>query len=115
MSWFVWFELTAAQSASEDGAWVTLLLIPALLLVFAGVRHHYRVVWRELSTEEPLDAQDLKRPLALLLMRNWNSATHHNDNPVRYLSGGMDEFLFFARALSDDEIARLYEQRRPPS
>jgi hypothetical protein len=45
---------------------------------------------------------------------NWNIATHRNNSPIRFLNGCMDEFLMFSRALDADEIARLYEQGRPP-
>jgi hypothetical protein len=46
---------------------------------------------------------------------NWNIASHRNPSPIRYLSGRMDEFLLFARALSEQDIERLYEEGRPPS
>ena len=45
---------------------------------------------------------------------NWNSASRRNDNPVRYLSGCIDEFMLFSRALADEEIERLSEYGRPP-
>jgi ferric-dicitrate binding protein FerR (iron transport regulator) len=44
---------------------------------------------------------------------NWNAATSADKYPVRHLSGCMDEFLMFARALSPEEIERLYNQGRP--
>jgi hypothetical protein len=46
---------------------------------------------------------------------NWNIASHRNPSPIRYLSGRMDEFLLFARALTEQDIERLYEEGRPPS
>jgi hypothetical protein len=46
---------------------------------------------------------------------NWNMAMHRNPSPIRFLTGCMDEFLFFSRALSGQEIERLYTQGRPPS
>jgi hypothetical protein len=45
---------------------------------------------------------------------NWNIATHRNNCPIRFLNGCMDEFMMFSRALDTEEIARLYEQGRPP-
>jgi hypothetical protein len=45
---------------------------------------------------------------------NWNIATHRNPSPVRYLNGCMDEFLLFSRALSEQEVEKLYTQGRPP-
>jgi hypothetical protein len=46
---------------------------------------------------------------------NWNVGTRRNEKrPIRYFSGCMDEFMLFSRALSEQEIKRLYEQGRPP-
>ena len=45
---------------------------------------------------------------------NWNIATHPNKTPVRHFTGCMDEFLFFARALSEKEVERLHARGRPP-
>ncbi len=58
-----------------DGAWITVVLIPGFLLLFLGVRQHYRAVAREVASREPLDTQDLRPPLVLLLVRDWNSIT----------------------------------------
>jgi amino acid transporter len=58
-----------------DGAWITLVLIPALLLLFYWVRGHYRAVERELACDEPLNAVDVQPPLVLLLVRDWNVIT----------------------------------------
>jgi amino acid transporter len=57
------------------GAWVMMLLIPALLILFLGVRAHYRAVAREVATAAPLDAEALQPPLALLPIRGWSTIT----------------------------------------
>ena len=57
------------------GAWVMCLLIPGLLLIFQGVRSHYRTMGRELATDEPLDAEDLAPPVVLLPIRGWSAIT----------------------------------------
>jgi hypothetical protein len=44
---------------------------------------------------------------------NWNIATHRNSSPIRFLTGCMDEFLLFSRALSDQEVEQIYVQGRP--
>jgi amino acid transporter len=62
-------------SKFADGAWVMLLLIPALLTVFTAVRSHYRAVAREVATAEPLDATGLAPPLVLLPIRGWSAIT----------------------------------------
>src|SRR5262249_36066156 len=44
---------------------------------------------------------------------NWNIASHRNNSPVRYFSGGIDELMVFSRALPDEEVKELYAQGRP--
>jgi hypothetical protein len=45
---------------------------------------------------------------------NWNNGTFKGKDLIRYLSGCMDEFMLFTRALDDADIARLYQVGRPP-
>jgi amino acid transporter len=58
-----------------DGAWVMILLIPALLLMFVGVRAHYQKVASDVATDEPLDATSLQPPVILLPIRGWSAIT----------------------------------------
>jgi amino acid transporter len=58
-----------------EGAWVMLLLVPTLLLIFRGVHTHYQTVGKEVATREPLDATNLKPPLVLLPIRGWSVIT----------------------------------------
>jgi hypothetical protein len=58
-----------------DGAWVMILLIPGLLVLFLSVRAHYRTVAREVATDAPLDAAGLQPPLVLLPIRGWSAIT----------------------------------------
>jgi hypothetical protein len=46
---------------------------------------------------------------------NWNVANRKHNNPVRYFTGCMDEFMIFRKALSKQDINRLYTRGRPPS
>jgi amino acid transporter len=62
-------------SKFAEGAWVMILLIPALLILFVSVRGHYRAVAREVATTEPLDAKGLSPPLVLLPIRGWTTVT----------------------------------------
>jgi amino acid transporter len=62
-------------SKFAEGAWVMILLIPALLALFVGVRAHYQAVAREVATSVPLDARALEPPVALLPIRGWSAIT----------------------------------------
>jgi amino acid transporter len=58
-----------------EGAWVMILLVPALLVLFHSVHAHYQAVGREVATNEPLDATGLEPPLVLLPIRGWSAIT----------------------------------------
>jgi hypothetical protein len=62
-------------SKFAEGAWVMILLIPGLILLFTTVHHHYRSVGRQLASSEPLDAQHLQPPVVLLPVGSWNTIT----------------------------------------
>lgn len=44
---------------------------------------------------------------------NWDVTTRRHNHPIRYFSGCMDEFMLFARALSEEEIKQSYDNGRP--
>jgi hypothetical protein len=62
-------------SKFAEGAWVMILLIPVLLVLFTRVRAHYQAVGREVATTAPLDAKGLEPPLVLLPIRGWSAIT----------------------------------------
>jgi amino acid transporter len=58
-----------------EGAWVVILLIPALLVLFTSVHSHYQSVARQVASSEPLDTENLQSPLVLLPIRGWSAIT----------------------------------------
>ena len=58
-----------------EGAWVMIVLLPALLALLLGVGAHYRAVSREVATAAPLDATGLEPPMVLLPIRGWTAIT----------------------------------------
>jgi amino acid transporter len=62
-------------SKFAEGAWVMILLVPVLLILFTAVRRHYQTVACEVASAAPLDAAGLQPPLALLPIRGWSEVT----------------------------------------
>jgi amino acid transporter len=58
-----------------EGAWITLLLIPSLMLLMRSVKLHYDRVEQEIGTEAPIDANDLHPPLVVLPIERWNAVS----------------------------------------
>jgi hypothetical protein len=54
-----------------EGAWVTVLLIPAMLAVFGAVRRHYRSVALEIMNAAPLDVTNIQPPIVVLPLSAW--------------------------------------------
>jgi len=54
------------------GAWVTVLLIPSLLIFMISVSRHYQAVAREVALDDPLDLTHLKPPIVIIPLQHWN-------------------------------------------
>jgi amino acid transporter len=74
-----------------EGAWITLLLIPAMLMLFFAVSRHYAGVARELAYHAPLDLRGLRHPIVIVPMKGWDRLAHKS--------------LRFALKLSDEVYA----------
>ncbi len=59
-----------------DGAWITLLFIPATIFLFALVRRHYHFVRMQTSCALPVDAKELSQPpIAVIAIDRWSNIT----------------------------------------
>ena len=67
--------LIVSVSKFKDGAWVTLLIIPALMLLMGGVRTHYRRVDREIAYSGELSISNLRPPLVVVPIKAWNKVS----------------------------------------
>ncbi len=67
--------LVVAVAKFVEGAWVTVLLIPSLMLVMYAVREHYHLVEVEIAQDPPLDLSNLQRPLVVVPVLFWNRVT----------------------------------------
>jgi len=54
-----------------DGAWITVLLIPALILMMRSVQRHYSQVAQEIDVGIPVNTENLSEPIVLLPIDHW--------------------------------------------
>jgi hypothetical protein len=58
----------------DEGAWVTILLIPVVLMLFRGVRRHYDVVSRQMAEEAPPSlTMEAEPPVVIVPIKGWNN------------------------------------------
>jgi amino acid transporter len=56
-----------------DGAWITMLLIPALLLLMYAVRRHYDRVGQETTDSTPLELTQFRPALVVVPVERWSA------------------------------------------
>jgi amino acid transporter len=59
----------------REGAWITAILIPALILLMAGVKKHYDRVAREINIDRPMHVENLAHPLVVVPLDRWTRIT----------------------------------------
>ena len=64
--------IIVAVAKFTEGAWITLALIPAMMLLMVAIRHHYHTVAKETSSPSPLELGDLNHPLVVVPIEEWN-------------------------------------------
>lgn len=55
-----------------DGAWITVIMIPALIMIMSLVRKHYDDTARETANPDPLSVAGLQPPRVIIPMDKWN-------------------------------------------
>jgi amino acid transporter len=74
-----------------EGAWITLLLIPGLILIMVVVKRHYDRVVEEIDNDAPVNIQDLTPPLVVITVDRWSRISN--------------KALRFAMSISPDILA----------
>lgn len=54
-----------------EGAWITLVAIPVLLLMMYAVQRHYGQVHREIDLTRPFEPAPAKQPILVITMQSW--------------------------------------------
>jgi amino acid transporter len=55
-----------------EGAWITVVMIPAIILLMRGVNRHYTRVERETQVSGPIDATHLGEPIVVIPVEHWS-------------------------------------------
>lgn len=58
-----------------EGAWITAILIPALIAVMVGVKKHYASVDRAVLFDDPMQVGNLNEPLIIVPLDRWTRIT----------------------------------------
>lgn len=82
--------LVIASTKFLEGAWIVVILIPLLVLMFMGIHHHYMLVERERTTFIPVHPKDIHHRLIV---------------PIAGLDAAAIQSLAYARSISSHVTA----------
>jgi amino acid transporter len=90
-----------------DGAWIMLVLVPLLLILFYAVHRHYNTVAREVACTETLNMKNIQPPLVVLLVGGWSTITR---KALRFAIKISPEVWALHIAADEDEALTLREK-----
>jgi amino acid transporter len=88
-----------------EGAWITLILIPGMLALFAGVKHHYARVAKQLRLDRPLDLSRAEPPVVVVPLSGWTILAERALRFATQLSPDVCA-VYVSRAEGDDQQVR---------
>jgi amino acid transporter len=63
-------------SKFTEGAWLTVIVIPGLVLLFMHNRRYHERLWAVTEEKSPIDVSGLTRPLYVIPLRRFDRSTH---------------------------------------
>jgi hypothetical protein len=58
-----------------EGAWITAILVPALIITMSAVKRHYDRVARQIAVDCPMRVENLVEPLVIVPLDRWSRIT----------------------------------------
>jgi hypothetical protein len=96
-----------AVAKFAEGAWISVLFIPALVFMFSRISKYYAYVRRVTATDEPLQIADRKAPVVVVPMRDWNTIS---TTGLEYAMRLSDE-VYCVHVMADEETSLRLEAR----
>ncbi len=59
----------------SEGAWITAILVPVLMIAMNAVKRHYDRIGKELNIDTPMRTDNLTEPLVILPLDRWSRIT----------------------------------------
>ena len=100
--------LVVIVSKFSEGAWITVVAIPAILLLMYGVRRHYDRIWNEIKTSTPLDLCGNKPPVVVVPLQQWSRISKHALCAALAISDEV-QALFVAGENTSEELRKTWQ------
>ena len=94
----------------SEGAWITVIVIPLLLILMYRVRKHYDKVRNELAEDMPLEALNLLPPIMVITIQGWNKVSKESVQFAMSLSKDI-KVLHAAEETNDNEFCQKWNDQ----
>ncbi|KAF0108673.1 MAG: amino acid permease-associated region [Anaerolineaceae bacterium] len=91
-----------------DGAWIVILLVPALVFIFFRIHHHYKDVAANLSLEDYGEAPRVQRNRVLLLISGVHRGVTHALRYARSFSNDITAVYVSTDPLEDEKLKKKW-------
>jgi amino acid transporter len=93
----------------RDGAWITVILIPLLILLMSAVKRHYDGVNRSISVDAPINLAHLDEPIVIVPMHHWTRITEKGLRFALKISSHIEAVHVDAEDCAD-EVCTMFEK-----
>jgi len=93
----------------SEGAWITAILIPLLILLMAGVKRHYDGIARDVACDHPISIENLTSPLVIVPLDRWTRITEKGLRFAMKISGHVQAVHVDAEECSD-EVKQMWQR-----
>jgi amino acid transporter len=92
-----------------EGAWITAILIPALIITMSAVKRHYSRVRKDVAIDCPMRIDNLAQPLVIVPLDRWTRIT---EKGLRFALKISDQVQVVHVDAEDccDEVQRMWQQ-----
>jgi len=88
-----------------EGAWITVLLIPAAVVLFEGIHRHYQSVAKLLACDDPMDPRPDNPPIVVVPVKVYNRVTAK----ALHFAMGLSPDVIALHVIDDEDAANLPE------
>jgi amino acid transporter len=93
----------------KEGAWITTILIPALIITMSAVKRHYTRVRKEVAIDCPMRIDNLTQPLVIVPLDRWTRITEKGLRFALKISDHVQAVHVDAEECCD-EVQRMWQQ-----
>jgi hypothetical protein len=94
--------LVVATTKFLDGAWMVVILLPLLIVLFRGIHAHYTQADAELAAETPIDAEDIRHQV-IVPIASLNQVALQTLAYARSIARGPDDMVTAVHVTDDPE------------